>query len=609
MGSQGVQTAGPETANLKWDLESIFPGESKSKEYADFRKKLKDDLAAAHADIKQLPPKLEDKNLTGWIDLILRIEDIQNRLQHAYAYAQCLISQNVNDEDAIAIYGEMDVIHSEYKTLTVSLEAFAMEQSDDWWQKLINDKRLDKRAFGLDEMRRIARMKMKPEFEELAAELAVNGYHAWNRLYDKIYGDLRVQFDEKDGKKTELSLGQLAKKLTSSNRDVRKQAHVKLEGAWETVANQCALALNYQAGFRLNIYKRRGWDSPLIEPLQQARLSKETLTAMWSVVEKAIPRLKQYIDAKKKLLKVDKFKWYDQFAPTGSLDSRITFTEARDFIYDIISGFSKSQAEFSRMAVDSRWVEAEDRPGKGGGGYCTTLSVAKQSRIFMTYSDNFNDMATLAHELGHAYHHHVLKDVPPFGREYPLTLAECASTFNELLVFDGAVENSKNDEEKLLLLDQGLQRTFALFPNIYARYLFDSEFYKERASGIVSRSRLDQIMLDSQKKAYGDILEGDDAYHPLFWASKLHFFLTNQPFYNFPYTFGFLFACGVYGRAKAEGAAFSPKYVAMLADSGQMDCEDLAKKHLGVDLTKPDFWQESVNMALADIDKFVKLVG
>jgi pepF/M3 family oligoendopeptidase len=609
MDSRSIQETGTKNAGLRWDLESIFPGESKSKEYAEFRAKLKKDLTAVRKAIAKLPPRLNNKNVPDWIKNILKVEDIQNRLQHAFSYAQCLISQDVNDEAAIAIYGEMDVIHSDYKALMVALEAFAMNQSDDWWKKLVNNPALDKRAFGLTEMRQIARMKMKPEFEELTAELAVNGYHAWNRLYDKIYGDLRVKFTEEDGRVSELSLGQLSKKMSSSNRAVRRQAHEKLEGAWETVANQSALALNYQAGFRLSVYKRRGWKSPLIEPLQQARLSEKTLMAMWSAVEKAIPRLKKYINAKKKLLAIDQFKWYDQFAPTGTLDKKITFAEAGDFIYDLISGFSKPQADFSRMALENRWVEAEDRPGKGGGGYCTTLSVAKQSRIFMTYSDTFNDMATLAHELGHAYHHHVLRDIPPFGREYPLTLAECASTFNELLVFDGAVGRTQNSEEKLLLLDQGLQRTFALFPNIYARFIFDSEFYKERAEGLVSRSRLDEIMLNAQKKAYGDILEGDDAWHPLFWASKLHFFLTNQPFYNFPYTFGFLFACGVYSRAKAEGAKFSPKYIALLADSGQMNCEKLARKHLGVDLTKEDFWKESVNMALADVDEFVKLVG
>ena len=227
----------------------------------------------------------------------------------------------------------------------------------------------------------------------------------------------------------------------------------------------------------------------------------------------------------------------------------------------------------------------------------------------MTWGGSFSELTTLAHELGHAYHHFVLKDKPIFAGIYPMTLAETASIFNELLVTDAAFEKSADPDEKLMLLDQKLQNAYVLFCNIYARFLFDRAFYDERKKGLVSRTRLDELMLDAQKKAFAGTLDESEGLHRLFWASKLHFYITSSPFYNFPYTFGFLFACGVYARARKEGPSFAKKYRAFLADTGKMTSEQVAKKHLGIDLTKPDFWREAVNMALADIDPFVKLAG
>jgi len=143
--------------------------------------------------------------------------------------------------------------------------------------------------------------------------------------------------------------------------------------------------------------------------------------------------------------------------------------------------------------------------------------------------------------------------------------------------------------------------------NIHARYIFDTHFYEERKKGMVSRKRLDELMIEAQKKAYAGTLDQELGWHPLFWASKLHFFFTGVPFYNFPYTFGFLFAIGIYDRALKEGSSFAKDYKALLADTGGMMTEDVAMKHLGVDLTKEDYWQDAVARVMSDIDPFVKL--
>jgi oligoendopeptidase F len=173
-------------------------------------------------------------------------------------------------------------------------------------------------------------------------------------------------------------------------------------------------------------------------------------------------------------------------------------------------------------------------------------------------------------------------------------------------VTDAALQQSTDPQERLMLLDQKLQQPYVLFCDIYSRYIFERSLYEERAKGTVQKARLSELMVAAQKRAYANMLD-EDGYHPLFWCSKLHFYISDYPFYNYPYTFGYLFAGGVYDRAKKEGAGFADKYRDLLADTGSMSTDEVAKKHLDVDLSGKQFWNDAVGRSLADIDEFVKL--
>jgi pepF/M3 family oligoendopeptidase len=590
----------------RWDLDSIFPGGSKSEKYTSFRKNIKSDLKLFAEEISNLPQKLDESSKTQWIDFLIRLQDLYARIIQAHGFVECLTCQDTTDTLANKIYGEIDEFNGEFEKILVSLEAFAKDQSDDRWALLVDSKEIEQAAFYLNELRDIARMKMDPQFEALAAELSVNGYHAWNRLYDKIYGDLKIDF-EIDGKTEQLSLGQLANKKTSPKREIRKQANEKIEELWESRAEDTAMMFNAQAGFRLSLYERRGW--PVIqEPLQVGRINQATLDAMWEAVSEAGDGISRYIAAKKKLLGINNFRWYDQFAPVGSSKRSFNYKDAGDLIVEKIGEFSKSQAEFTRMALDKNWIEAEDRANKAGGAFCTDFPAAKQTRVFMTFENTFDNVMTLAHELGHAYHQHIVMELQPFAILYPMTLAETASNFNETLLADAVYQTAEDINEKLMLLDIRLQNAYTLFCDLRSRYFFDCRFYDERKNGIVEKDRLDELMLEAQKDAFFDVLS-EDGYHPLFWTSKLHFFLTGQPFYHYPYTFGYLFSGGIYNRAREEGKAFAKKYESLLADTGRMTSEQVAQKHLGIDLTKIDFWREAVNRSLEDVEPFEKLVA
>jgi oligoendopeptidase F len=591
--------------NLRWDMDSFFPGGSKSREFETFRKAIATDLGKAAEAVAALPPQVDGESRRRWIDLLLLIQDVNMRLHHAGSFAYCLSAQDVEDDRAAVIIQDLSAMEAKLETIKTGVEEMALSLDDAMWADLFKAPPLRGSAFYWNERRRIARLKMEPKLEKLATRLAVDGYHAWNRLYSKIAGDLRAEFEE-DGETKTLSMGQIANKMSSPDRDTRRKAFAKMEEAWKSRDALAALELNSIAGFRLSLYEGRGWESPVFEPFMRSRVKQETINAMWEAIAAGQARMSAYIAAKKRILGIERFRWYDQYAPLGEVTKTYTYQEAADFVVTHLGGFSQDLGEFARMAVANRWIEAEDRSGKAAGGFCTGFPVAKQSRIFMTYSGNYTEMMTLAHELGHAYHSWVLRDHDYYARHYTMTLAETASTFNEMLVTDAALDQVDDAAERLSLVDRKIQEHLAMFCNIRARYLFELMFYDERKRGPVPKDRLNELMVKAQKEAFGGML-ADDGYHPLFWASKLHFSETEVPFYNFPYTFGHLFASGIYARAKGEGPAFAEKYRALLIDTGRMTCEDLAEKHLKVDLAAAGFWNDAVKRALADVDMFLKL--
>jgi len=562
-------------------------------------------MAQCEKLLSALPEFIDGKSVDKWVEFVLRLQKQAEDVQFVQNFTECLQAQNVDDSGADPIAVEGFLYQSQYQNIRTGFEARTLKQSDAQWQILMDDSRVEGIKFYLNELRTIAKSKMPVEMESLALEFSVNGYHAWGQLYEKMAGKLRAEFEE-NGQISSLSMGQLATKMSSPDRSIRKQAYDKRDAAWESVADLAAMALNAQAGFRLSLYGRRKWESVLKEPLMMTRTKEESLDAMWRVIARETERLAPYIEAKKKLLGIDKFRWYDAFAPCGSADRLYSFDEAIEFICDNTRPFSGEMADFFKMAIEKRWVEAEDRPGKRAGAFCTRMGHFRQTRVFMTYAGSYDNLSTLGHELGHAYHGWVLKDKPYYSTNYPMNLAETASIFVETLVNDAALRRAEDPQEKLMLLEQKLQIAYGMFTDLHSRYLFDRAFYAERANGVVSKDRLSELMVQAQKQAFGSLLD-ESGYHPLFWCSKLHFYLTDVPFYNWPYTFGYLFAGGVYDRAANEGPGFAEQYRTLLAETGGMTTEQVAQKYLDADLTREDFWVSAVERALANVDEFVKL--
>ncbi|HYG60427.1 MAG TPA: M3 family oligoendopeptidase [Symbiobacteriaceae bacterium] len=587
-----------------WDLESIFPGGSQSPVLTEHLQNLEHVLEGLKEQVSALPDGTAAAGVRDrWHEVLERFQAAVEGLGQGSSFVGCLMAQDVKDRQARLLYGQTSQLYAQLSSLMTLLDARLLALSDQALEALLADERMAPLAFNLRERRTVARHKMAPEREMLAADLSVDGYHAWGVMYDTVVGRMTIKL-EHDGKVEELSVGQAANKFSEPDRAMRQKLFDKWEEAWGNEAELCAAALNHLSGYRLALYRHRGWDSILKEPLTMNRMTEATLNAMWEAVGTAKDGLARYYARKAKLLGHDQTNWHDLYAPLAQVTRKIPYEEAAAFIIGHFGRFSPGMAEFAERAFKQAWIEVEDRPAKAPGGFCTSLPLSKESRIFMTYSGDTDGVRTLAHELGHAYHSHVMMDLPPLTQDYAMNVAETASTFAELLINAAAIANATSKEEKLALLDSKISDSAAYLMNIHARYIFETRFYDARRKGMVSIERLNSLMEEAQKEAYHGAL---GVYHPHFWASKGHFYGTDQPFYNFPYTFGYLFSAGIYARALQEGPAFEQKYVELLRDTGRMMVEDLAARHLGVDLTRPDFWLTGVNQALADVEEFLHL--
>ncbi|MHC0035831.1 M3 family oligoendopeptidase [Pseudoneobacillus sp. C159] len=591
------------TYSAVWDLDVFFEGGSSSPEFQAHIEETRRKLSVFEEKVKAWDSTFLEENKNTLHELLEEFQLITKALRQEGAFVSCLQAQNMADRKAAELQSSVTGLSAAFQSSLTIFDEKLVSFSREDWTSILEDERIAELRFVLSERRERATQKLSKEEETLINALGVDGYHAWGQMYDLIVGTVQIPFKENDEVKY-LSVGQAANKFSSSDRQIRQTVFENWEKAWGEKADILAKTLNHLAGFRLNVYKKRGWEDVLKEPLDINRMSRKTLDTMWEVISDYKQPLVEYLQKKASLLGIEKVSWYDQDAPIGNSETKLSYQEGAEFILEHFAQFGEEKTKFAKMAFEERWIEAEDRPGKRPGGFHTYFPETGKSRIFMTYSGTPSNISTLAHELGHGFHTYAMRDLHPLNRNYAMNVAETASTFAEMILADASVKNASTKEEKIALLDDKVQRSVALLMNIHARFLFETRFYEERKSGMVSAERLNELMVQAQKEAYGD---GLDQYHPLFWASKLHFFNTGVPFYNFPYTFGYLFSLGIYAKALEEGKGYEEKYIALLKDTACMTVEELAKKHLNVDLTEREFWEQAVKLCVKDVEEFLEL--
>lgn len=594
---------------MSWDLASYFP-EFNGSEMRRFKQGLISDIASLKAEAAALPP-LATESSASWERVLLRNEDILQRMSHLGSYISCLASSDARNESYLKEEAELVGMRAELSKLRVEFLRAIKETRDETFTAFMARPALDSAQNYLNRMRQEARRAMAPENEILATDLGVDGIQAWGRLYDTVSSKLEFDMLFPDGKGHRLPVSQRRSLLEDPDRRVRKAAFEGGNAAWKSIEDMAAAALNAIAGTRLTLNRYRQVDHFLEIALFQASITRKTLDAMFEALFSKLEVPRRILRLKAKLLARPSLAWFDVGAPLELPgQEKLSWERATSLVgksferaYPALGKF------FEQQVIGKNWVDWEPRTGKRPGGFCTSSMLTKESRIFMTYNQSLGDVLTLAHESGHAYHAAMMRDMRPYGRGYPMTLAETASTFGEQVLMNGILDDPAiSQAQKALILDIETGHGAVYLLDIPVRYEFEKAFYEERAGGVLSVSRLKELMVDTQRKIFGDVLEvgGED---PYFWISKLHFYITGVTFYNFPYTFGYLLSRALYRMFKKDLGEFLPKYEEFLRLAGSEPAEKLVQHTIGRDIEQPQFWAEAIDSLEEPLARLEMLVA
>lgn len=593
--------------HMNWDLSSYFP-QFDGPEMRQFRDALHRDLAAVQEEAAPLAP-LNAVNAAEWEKVFLRSEDLVRRLSHLESYIGCLCAADSRNEAYQKAEAEMARMGAEFEKLEVELFRALKGVEEEVFSAFVSREAFEGMRYYIERLRQRAAWTMSREQERLAAELGVDGLNAWGRLYDTLSGRLEFDMEYPDGRRARVPMSQRRSLLENVERSVRRAAFEGGNAAWATVEDVAAAALNGIAGTRLTLNRHRGVNHFLEVALFQSAITQECLDAMFEAIQANLALPRRMLRLKAGALGLDRMAWYDLAAPLPlAQQEKIPWERGKALVRDSFARAYPALADYVQTMFDRRWIEWEPRAGKRPGGFCTGSLLTKESRIFMTYQDTLGAVMTLAHEAGHAFHHEILRDARPYANVYPMTLAESASTFGEMLLIEGVLQDENtSDAQKALMLDSELNEAVAFLLDIPVRYEFEKAFHEERTGGEVSVSRLKELMIATQRRIFGEDLEpgGED---PYFWASKLHFYITGVTFYNFPYTFGYLLSRGLYALFKKEGAEFLPRYEAFLRLTGSDTAVGVARRSLGRDLESPEFWAESIRSLQEPLERLETLL-
>jgi len=579
---------------MSWDLTSYFP-EFNGVEMLQFKEAIRNDVAALQRSAAALPV-VNAASAPDWENLLLQHEDVMRRMSHLGSYVSCLASSDANNENYLKEEADLTRMRAEIAKARIEFLRAIKAADEQSFAALTARPELRGAENYLHRLREEAKRSMSADKEVLATDLGVDGMQAWGRLYSTVSAKLEFDMIFPDGAQKRLPMSQRRSLLDHPDRRVRKAAFDAGNKAWQTIEDTAAAALNAIAGARITLNRHRGVDHFLDIALFQAAVTRKTVDAMFEALMANLEIPRRILRLKATVMGQNGVAWYDLGAPLDLPGQKpLSWDRAKSLVSASFTRAYPSLGNFfNQQVIEKNWVDWEPRAGKRPGGFCTSSMLSKESRIFMTYNESLGDVLTLAHESGHAYHGLMMRHLRPYARGYPMTLAETASTFGEQVLMNGVLDDpSTPDREKALILDVQIGHGAIYLLDIPVRYEFEKAFYEERPSGPLSVSRLKELMIETQRRVLGNVLErgGED---PYFWASKLHFYITGLTFYNFPYTFGYLLSRGLYRMFKNEGRKFLLKYEEFLRLAGSDTVENVVTRTIGEDIQKPDFWGAAI---------------
>jgi pepF/M3 family oligoendopeptidase len=587
--------------NLRWSLKELYES-FESESFKNDLKKCDEYILEYNSWVNQITQDTTEvlKKLEEYITKGNRGRELFSKL---FTFPQLTLS--VDTKNAAALKN-LEIIEQK-----ISETAEADARLEKWVGNIKNlnevieqSKLLKEHSFHLMEIVEGSKYLLSDKEEAVIAKMRNTGSSAWTKLKDLLTSTLAVDI-ELDGENKQLPLTVVRNLAHEKDRELRMKAYEAELASYKKIEDGVAAALNGIKGEVITVANMRGYKSPLEETLLSSRMDEETLNAMLTAMKESFPVFKKYFKRKGELLgSKSGLPFYDLFAPMGKVDMKFDYEQGKKFVEDNFRTFSDKLADYARKAFDNQWIDVKPREGKVGGAFCDNIHAIKESRIMLNYGDTFGDVVTMAHELGHGYHGDCLGEESFLNSDYPMPLAETASTFCETIVKKAAIK-SASKEEAFSILENEIGDCAQVIVDIYSRFLFESEVFERRKESSLSADELKEIMLWAQKEAYGDGLD-ENYLHPYMWACKPHYYYASANFYNFPYAFGLLFAKGLYAEYLKRGKEFVGDYDMLLSVTGKNKIADVTKL-MGIDIHSVDFWRSSLKTIEEDIENFLEL--
>ena len=593
-----------------WDLSNVYAGLDSLELTADIAW-VRDASAALQTlyedELKAVTPEAPAEEINSAVSTVVdQLNAVILKFATIRAYLHSYITTDSYNKEALRLASEFDQVMVGFRNVNVVLEAWIGQFKARLPEVLALGNSAGEHAFPVTEIAEQSQYLMSEKEEILATELGLAGASAWGKLQGTITSQKSVDFDL-DGEIQSLPMPALINLHAHPDENVRRRAYEAEMAAWEEVREPLAACMNGIKGWVNTLNAHRGRVDALAEPLDQARIDRETLDAMMSAMQDSFPTFERYFKAKAARFGQDALPWWNLFAPVGKSEMTFTFEEAREFILENFGTFSAELRDFAQGAFENNWIDAEQRSGKRGGAFCMSVPAVKESRILCNFDGTLDQVMTIAHELGHGYHNFNMfqADKTMLQRETPMTMAETASIMCETIVFNAILENVTDPDEELALLETALIGDSQVIVDIYSRFLFEKEVFERRVKAELNSDELCEIMDHAQAATYGAGL--DPAFrHPYMWTWKPHYYSAGLSFYNFPYAFGMLFGVGLYAIYQRRGAEFVPDYKKLLSSTGEAPAAELAAR-FGIDIRSKQFWADSLAVIAKRIDRYCEL--
>ncbi len=586
---------------LKWSLKELYKSFD-SEEFKSDLEKVDSLICNLNLWVEKITESKDNsiEKLEEYIDYYTDIENLVNRVG---AFIHLTISADTTNTIALKYSDILD------DKLTNIVEADT--KLNKWISSLDNLDRIIESSDKLKEHKFIltsivdkAKYLLSDKEENIIANMQNTGSNAWLKLKNNLISNHKVTIED-DGEVKELPLTVVLNMAYDKDKDVRKKAYLAEIESYKKIEDGVAAALNSIKGEVLTICKLRGYESPLEQTLINSRMDKESLDAMLSAMKEAMPTFRKYLRRKAEMLGYKNgLPFYEMYAPVIDKDMEFSYEEGAKFVEKNFRTFSNNLADFAKKAVKNNWIDVYPREGKVGGAFCSNLHFIGESRFLLNYGNTFSDVVTMAHELGHGFHGECLKNESALNSDYPMPIAETASTFCETIIKKAAIKEA-DKEEALSILESEISDSTQVIVDIYSRFLFESWFFEKRKESALSVDEIKDLMIKAQREAYGEGLD-PEYLHPYMWTWKPHYYYVDSNFYNFPYAFGLLFAKGLYAEYLKRGDSFPKEYENLLSITGKNKIADVTKV-MGIDIHNKDFWRSSLKTIEEDIENFIEL--